>query len=197
MGRTTFRRRARLPLTSILAAAVLCLVPSTMFAASWGSTQCGPNWQVSICITDNSDMTVFYSGFTSAMISSSDATLANITNLTDVYAHRTTTSSGADAWAYYSTVADTGYKAWEWCPSGSSRTGTDPNVVCKPQAAQYNSYYATWYSQAFNRSFITCHEYGHFLGLHHNYDYPYSCMNTNAYSASFNAGDISLVNQHY
>lgn len=191
------RVKRRVSVGSVLAILLLSIAPSLVLGASWGSSGCGPNQLTSICITGNYDMTVYYSGFTSAMISSSDTSLSTITNLTDAYGHRTTTLSGADGIAYYVNLGDTGYHAWEYCPSTSTRTGSDPYVVCTPQAADFDSYYATWYADAFNRAFITCHEYGHFLGLHHNTDYPYSCMNPAKLSASFNAGDISLVNLHY
>lgn len=167
----------------------------------WGSVSCGPNLSVSICLEPRDNpwhggdfLSVCYQGFTSALISDSGITLQRFTDTTNVYGLRVYSASAADATAYYANYQASGYWGATYCPSSSTRSGSDPYRTCSMQNVRFNSYYASFFGVSYNRQYVTCQEYGHLMGLHHRN--ANTCMwpvNSN----TLDSFDIININDYY
>lgn len=95
-----------------------------------------------------------------------DATFFSYHNATDVEVSRY-----ADNWTDVDVRVDasnygTGLNGWVYCPADALRTGSDPLEQCYRQWLKLDTSNTSWMPEDRRKS-LSCHEFGHSLGLRH------------------------------
>ena len=202
------RRRLRRFL-QILNATLVVLI---MFAANprepvsahnYGSSNCGPNLELSNCVARDRLHYLWYDTLTPQMAVASDDTAR--------YVFRERTQLEMSRTATYGTHVDvnvydgnygSGYWGVTFCPQYSSQGGTNPYRWCRPFVVRFNNgYYPSKFDSVFERDVIACHELGHTTGLRDR-DYTNSlqtsCMIDNAFYSDYLSEDDEMhLNDRY
>jgi hypothetical protein len=154
-------------------AALTALVTTIAFATPtsvvahfpyFGSSDCGPDLELSNCVANNRDHQLHYYQLLDPQENASKWVMNNVYAPTDVNYFQTTISN-ADAIVYDFTFGMTGWWGVTYCGSGAAEGGTDPNRWCRPFTVQYNLSATHVFDSVADRRYIACHELGHSLGL--------------------------------
>jgi len=178
-------------------AVTISLARPPVTTAILASEQCGPDPYVSICIANNYVHTVYSGANLRSDIKADmywvlDYTYDDDTELLALPDSDTNT----DVKAYSTNYGQTGYYAATYCPTSSSKYGTNPNVVCRPQVIRFNLYYSSRYDTQWERRAFACHEIGHTVGLHHENNLD-SCLEAVPYVDTLSQIDVYEINQKY
>lgn len=188
-------RNARMFVLALVTTLAVANPPET--EAVLGSSQCGPDLYVSLCIADNYVHTVH----SVSVRSDIEADMFWILNqrynvLTELLAVRDY-DMNADVRAFSLDYgAGSAYHAAIYCPTFATKYGSNPNVVCRPQQIRFNLHFPAKYDSQGERRAIACHELGHSVGLHHR-NHLDSCMEAVPYVDTLIALDIFEINQKY
>lgn len=187
---------------TVLAFAVVLggtLFPDAASANDFGSQSCGPDPYTSYCIADNRFHSIYFSNLGSAFAASAQGVITGeLDARTELVAWRTTYAD-ADVRVYQGNYGS-GYWAATYCPSYAAKGGSDPNVWCRPSERdlQHRRAYPWIDDTSGYRTYFACHEFGHTVGLRHNYDVDYYCMYpTFPTSGHLGLHDIYHINLKY
>jgi hypothetical protein len=184
---TLARIAVRLVAVAIFGLAVL---PPTALANAFGTPGTSCNVHVEPCYYDASNQRYWYDG--SVGNAWRDAgEYARVTEIegTDMNTSLVSSHSNSDVAVYlYDDPNDLAY-GYSDCISASGLT-------CSHWHENFNTSFA--YTDTKRKS-LTCHEFGHTLGLHHYADHqdPQTCMETPHWHLHFNDHDIGHVNAYY
>lgn len=192
----TANRRATVALVAslVFAPQIAAPEPSTAYL---GSQNCGPSLSLSNCIANNYIHTVYPSALTTNIRNDLAWILEN---QYDTYTQLSTSmdaDTNADVLAYdWDYGPSPFYYAAVFCPTSSTKYGTDPNVVCRPMQLRFNLYWTGRFDSQYERRQVACHELGHTVGLHHR-NHLNSCMNEPPYTDILELIDIQEINDKY
>lgn len=136
---------------------------------SWGSSNCGTNPATSYCIHNNDTHTYFFTASVSTAMRKATNDAAEVTFEPTQLNISIDPDTDADVIIKMFDYGDSGYAGATLCPIGSSKYGSNPRVVCRPQELRYNtdSSVAYLFDHYLERQYIACHEMGHTVGLRH------------------------------
>lgn len=104
--------------------------------------------------------------------------------------------SPADVKVQDNTYDRNGVIAWVNCPPEASEGGSGTSRWCYGQDLRFNLSYSEWYDSALERQFVSCHEFGHTVGLRHTTDTG-SCLNSTNATTALSAHDVNHINAVY
>lgn len=169
-------------------------------ATNWGSSNCGPDPELSYCVAQDKYHRVYLGYLTRTDIAEQTEFILHdqLGNRTDMVTYVVAFGSTNDVRAFNQSYGDTMYWGATYCPTYGTQGGSNPLRWCMPQIIRYNTYYANKFDSVQEIRAIACHELGHTAGLRHAIPQGTSCMYDPVLIDSLNGNhDIPLINQRY